>query len=79
MQTVEVWSTPVPEAIFGLLILALAAAFVVVMLRDRSRPAPVPEIAPDQAEPDSESGDDEPIRALVTPASDAGSQAPSCH
>ncbi|MHB1289400.1 cytochrome c biogenesis CcdA family protein [Georgenia sp.] len=42
--TVQEWVSPVPEAVLGLALLAVAAVFVVATLRDRRRhPAPEPE------------------------------------
>lgn len=38
---IEAWTDPVPEPVLGLVVLALAAVFVVATLRDRHRPAPV--------------------------------------
>ncbi len=37
---VEAWTAPVPEPLLGLGVLAIAAAFVIVTLRDRNRPSP---------------------------------------
>ena len=39
-RLIEDWTAPVPEALLGLALLALAAVFVLAALRDRHRPAP---------------------------------------
>lgn len=39
-QRVETWTSPVPEPVLGLAVLALAGVFVFATLRDRHRPTP---------------------------------------
>ncbi len=41
-QRIEAWTAPVPEALLGLAVLALAGVFVYATLRDRRRPPAVP-------------------------------------
>jgi cytochrome c-type biogenesis protein len=43
-RRIEVWTAPVPELVLGLVLLALAAVFIVTALRDRSRRDPAGEL-----------------------------------
>ncbi|SDB94760.1 Cytochrome c biogenesis protein CcdA [Raineyella antarctica] len=51
-QTVLGWLTPVPDAVLGLGLLALAAVFIWFTLRDRRRPVPPSEAGETDATPD---------------------------
>jgi cytochrome c-type biogenesis protein len=53
---VQTWLSPVPEPVLGLALLAVAAVFVVATLRDRRRPAPRTDSAPDHHETTTHEG-----------------------
>lgn len=80
-RQIEIWTRPVPEAVLGLVLLALVAVFVVATLRDR-RPAPAPDafdgdVPAGTSDGDADEGDADGDAAGDVPAGTSGAARPT--